>query len=179
MKIIRKWLYRLATFAARSLYRSSRMLWSAYRGLCQKVVLKQRCELSRTDSLAPVGIAARLLTTPIPEEWFQGESQESLKPKTFRVNHLVLFLDEQKHHHLKQYVDEALQGTVGRHFISVLYRDNHKALIHSYKIKQTPTLLIFNKEVDEIARITDEELLTVPFFRKALFLAGYETSVRL
>tara|TARA_B100000459_G_scaffold30938_1_gene14799 strand:- start:2671 stop:2979 length:309 start_codon:yes stop_codon:yes gene_type:complete len=102
-----------------------------------------------------------------------------LKPKTFRVNHLVLFLDEAKHHHLKQYVDEALQGTVGRHFISVLYRDNHKALIHSYKIKQTPTLLIFNKEVDEIARITSEELLTVPFFRKALSLAGYETSVRL
>ena len=105
--------------------------------------------------------------------------KESLNQKTFKVNHMVLFLDEDVHHYLKEYVDEALEGTVGRHLISVLYKQNHRALIYSYQIKQTPTLLIFNKEVDEIARITDEELLTVPFFRKALSLAGHETSVRL
>lgn len=100
-----------------------------------------------------------------------------MKRKTFKVNHMVLFLDEQKHHHLKQYVDQALEGTLGQHLISVLYKENHPALIYSYKIQLTPTLLIFNKDVDEIARITNEELLTIPFFRKALLLAGHETLI--
>ena len=90
---------------------------------------------------------------------------------------MVLFLDEKKHHHLKQYVDQALEGTLGKHLISVLYKENHPALIYSFNIQLTPTLLIFNKDIDEIARITNEELLTVPFFRKALLLAGHETFI--
>ena len=90
---------------------------------------------------------------------------------------MVLFLDEKKHNHLKKYVDQALEGTLGQHLISVLYKENHPALIYSYRIKQTPTLLIFNKDINEIARITNEELLTVPFFRKALLLAGHETFI--
>lgn len=90
---------------------------------------------------------------------------------------MVLFLDEKRHYYLKDAVDQALEGTVGRHLISVLFTTHHKALVFSFKIKQTPTLIIFNSDVEEIARITNEDLLTVPFFRKALALLGDEAAV--
>lgn len=97
---------------------------------------------------------------------------------SFKPNHMVLILDAEKHQHLKDAVDEALWGTTGRHLISVLYYQNHQSLLVSYKIKKYPTLLIFNSYVDEITRISDEDLLTVPFFRNALNLMGAdETSV--
>lgn len=87
---------------------------------------------------------------------------------SFKPNHMVLILDKDKHHHLKQAVDEALWGTTGRHLISVMFWQNHRAILVSFKIKKYPTLLIFNSEVKEVARITDQDLMTVPFFRKAL-----------
>ena len=87
---------------------------------------------------------------------------------SFKPNHMVLVLDYNKHQHLKHAVDEALWGTEGRHLISVLFHQNHNAILVSYKIKRFPTLLIFNSQIEEVTRICDEDLLTVPFFRKAL-----------
>jgi len=83
---------------------------------------------------------------------------------------MVLILDYEKHHHLKKAVDSALWGTTGRHLISVLFYQNHKAILVAYKIKKYPTLLIFNSQIEEVTRITDADLLTVPFFNKALKL---------
>lgn len=85
---------------------------------------------------------------------------------------MVLILDEDKHMELKKAVDQALEGTVGRHLISVLFRQNHNAILVSYNVRKFPTLLIFDSDIREVVRITDKDLLTLPFFKKALSIMG-------
>ena len=57
-----------------------------------------------------------------------------------------------------------------RPLITVLQKEHHTELVKEYNLNMNPTLIILDKDMNEISRKVGQKSLTHEFFWKALFL---------